>query len=64
MNLRTAKVFIRRKALECLVRYNDKMKTKDIAMALNVDRTTIMKDIKLMENVWQQDNYLYYGERL
>ena len=64
MNLRTAKVFIRRKALECLVRYNDKMKNKDITLALNVDRTTISQDVKASDSVWQQHDYLYYGERL
>ncbi len=51
-------------ALECLVRYNDKMITKDIAYALNVTPTTINKDVAASDLVWQQDNYLYYGDRL
>ena len=64
MNLTQLKVTARRKALECLVRYNDKMKTKDIALALNVDTSTISKDVKASDSVWQQHDYLYYGERL
>lgn len=64
MNLTQLKVTARRKALECLVKYNDKMVTQDIAYALNVGKTTVRKDVLASDSVWQQDDYLYYGERL
>ena len=64
MNLTQLKVKARRKALECLVRYNDKMITQDIAYALNVNKWTVNKDVLASDVVWHQDDYLYYGERL
>lgn len=64
MNITSIKMKARRMALECLVRYNDKMITKDVAYALNVSRDTVNKDVAASDLVWQQDNYLYYGERL
>jgi len=64
MTITQIKVTARRKALECLVRYNDKMITQDIAYALNVTPRLISLDVEASDLVWQQDNYLYYGERL
>ncbi len=64
MTITQIKVEARRKALECLVRYNDKITKTDVVYALNVDVSTISKDVLASDSVWQQDNYLYYGERL
>ena len=64
MTITQIKVKARRKALECLVRYNDKITKTDVVYALNVDVSTISKDVLASDSVWQQDNYLYYGERL
>lgn len=64
MNITRLKILARRAALECLVRYNDKMTTQDIAYALNVGTLTVRRDTTASDVIWQQDNYLYYGERL
>lgn len=64
MNITRAKMLARRMALECLVKYNDKMSLKDVAYALNVAVTTVIKDMNVSNVVWRQRDYLYYGERL
>lgn len=64
MTITQIKVEARRRALECLVRYNEGITTQDVIYALNSSKFTINKDIKASDVVWHQDNYLYYGERL
>ena len=58
------KVKLRRDAIQCMVKCGHKLTIQDIAYAVNRSTRNVRDDIKALSNVWQQDSYLYYGERL
>ena len=58
------KVILRRYAIKCMVKYGEKLTIQDIAYAVNRSVRNIRDDVNALSNVWQQDSYLYYGERL
>ena len=55
---------LRRYAIKCMVKYGDKLTVQDVAYAINRSVRNVNADIDALSNVWQQDSYLYYGERL